>query len=143
MATYMAKATEMDRKWYIVDAANKPLGRVASEVAKILKGKHKPTYTPHVDCGDHVIVLNADKVILTGKKLTDKYYRHHTGWVGGLKEVQYATLMKENPEFAFERAVKGMLPATTLGRNAMKRLRVYRGTEHKHQAQKPEVLNLD
>ncbi|MBQ4322808.1 MAG: 50S ribosomal protein L13, partial [Clostridia bacterium] len=88
MATYMAKATEMDRKWYIVDAANKPLGRVASEVAKILKGKHKPTYTPHVDCGDHVIVLNVDKVILTGKKLTDKYYRHHTGWVGGLKEVQ-------------------------------------------------------
>ncbi|MBQ1965100.1 MAG: 50S ribosomal protein L13, partial [Clostridia bacterium] len=113
MATFMAKATEMDRKWYIVDAANKPMGRVASEVAKILKGKHKPTYTPHVDCGDHVIVINAEKVILTGKKLTDKYYRHHTGWVGGLKEVQYATLMKENPEFAFERAVKGMLPATT------------------------------
>lgn len=143
MATYMAKATELDRKWYIVDAANKPLGRVASEVAKILKGKHKPVYTPHVDCGDHVIVLNADKVILTGKKLTDKYYRYHTGWVGGLKEVQYATLMKENPEFAFELAVKGMLPATTIGRNALKRLRVYRGTEHKHQAQKPEVLNLD
>ncbi len=143
MATFMAKATEMDRKWYIVDAANKPLGRVASEVAKILKGKHKPTYTPHVDCGDHVIVLNAEKVVLTGKKLTDKYYRHHTGWVGGLKEVQYATLMQENPEFAFERAVKGMLPATTIGRNAMTRLRVYRGSEHKHQAQKPEVYNLD
>ena len=143
MSTYMAKKETLERAWYVIDAAGKPVGKTAALAASILNGKHKPTYTPHVDCGDHVIVLNAEKVILTGNKLTNKYYRHHTGWVGGLKEVQYATLMKENPEFAFERAVKGMLPATTIGRNAMTRLRVYRGSEHKHQAQKPEVYNLD
>ena len=143
MATIMAKATEIDRKWYLVDAAGKPMGRTASEVAKILRGKNKTNFTPNVDCGDFVIVINVEQATLSGKKLTQKYYRHHTGWVGGLKEVQYATLMKENPEFAFELAVKGMLPSNTLGRKALTRLKIYRGAEHKHQAQKPEVLNLD
>ena len=142
MATIMAKATEIDRKWYIVDAANKPLGRTASEVAKILKGKHKPTYTPHVDCGDHVIVINVEKAILTGKKLTDKYYRHHTGWVGGLKEVKYSTLMIEKPELAMQLAVKGMVPDTTIGRAALTRLHIYKGGEHNHAAQKPQEYTL-
>jgi large subunit ribosomal protein L13 len=135
----MAKANEMDRKWYIIDADSKPLGRVAAQVAKILRGKHKPTYTPHVDSGDHVIVINADKVILTGRKLDQKYYRRHTGYVGGLKEIKYRELLKNNPEKAITLAVKGMVPRNSLGRAAMKKLRVYKGTEHDHQAQKPEV----
>ncbi|MDK2799276.1 MAG: large subunit ribosomal protein [Clostridiales bacterium] len=139
MSTYMAKANEMDRKWYIIDADSKPLGRVAAQVAKILRGKHKPTYTPHVDSGDHVIVINADKVILTGRKLDQKYYRRHTGYVGGLKEIKYRELLKNNPEKAITLAVKGMVPRNSLGRAAMKKLRVYKGTEHDHQAQKPEV----
>lgn len=139
MSTYMAKANEMDRKWYIIDADGKPLGRVAAQVAKILRGKHKPTYTPHVDSGDHVIVINADKVILTGRKLDQKYYRRHTGYVGGLKEIKYRELLKNNPEKAITLAVKGMVPRNSLGRAAMKKLRVYKGTEHDHQAQKPEV----
>jgi len=143
MSTFMANPQNVTRSWYIVDAANKPMGRVAAQVAVLLRGKHKATYTPHVDCGDFVIVLNADKAILTGKKLEKKFYRHHTGWVGGLKEVKYGTLMAKNPEFAFELAVKGMIPNNVLGRNAMRRLHVYSGSEHKHQAQKPVVYNVD
>ena len=110
MSTFMAKAETVERKWYVLDAAGKPLGRTAATAAMLLRGKHKAEFTPHVDCGDFVIVINADKAVLTGKKLTQKYYRHHTGWVGGLKEVQYKTLMHEKPEFAMQLAVKGMLP---------------------------------
>lgn len=143
MATFMANAGNIERKWLVVDAANKPLGRVADKVAALLRGKHKATYTPHVDCGDHVIVINADKVILTGKKLEQKYYRHHTGWVGGLKELKYGILMDKNPEFAMELAVKGMLPNTVIGRSAFRRLKVYAGDQHNHEAQKPEVYNID
>ena len=143
MSTFMANAANIERKWYVVDAANKPCGRVAAEVAVLLRGKHKATYTPHVDCGDFVIVVNADKVIWTGKKLDQKFYRHHTGWVGGLKEVKYRTMMDKNPEFVFELAVKGMIPNNVIGRNAMRRLRVYSGPEHKHAAQQPEVFNID
>ncbi|NLY43344.1 MAG: 50S ribosomal protein L13 [Clostridiaceae bacterium] len=139
MSTYMAKPNEVQRKWYIIDAEGKPLGRVASQVAKILRGKHKPIFTPHVDTGDHVIVLNADKVVLTGKKLDQKMYRRHSGYPGGLKETSYREMMAKNPEKAFMLAVKGMLPHNSLGRKALKRLRVYKGTEHQHQAQKPEV----
>jgi len=143
MKTYMAKAEEVKRKWYVVDAAGKPLGRVASEVAKILRGKHKPTYTPHVDTGDHVIVLNAEKVVLTGKKLDQKYYRHYSGYPGGLKEIKYRHFMAAKPEKAFELAVKGMLPKNSLGRAMFKKLKVYRGNEHNHQAQKPEKLEIN
>lgn len=143
MSTFMANAANIERKWYVVDAANKPCGRVAAEVAVLLRGKHKATFTPHVDCGDFVIVVNADKVIFTGKKLEQKFYRHHTGWVGGLKEVKYKTMMEKNPEFVFELAVKGMIPNTVIGRSAMRRLRVYKGAEHKHAAQQPEVFNID
>ena len=143
MSTFMANAANIERKWYVVDAANKPCGRVAAEVAVLLRGKHKATYTPHVDCGDFVIVVNADKVVFTGKKLEQKYYRHHTGWVGGLKEVKYKTMMEKNPEFVFELAVKGMIPNNVIGRNAMRRLRVYSGAEHKHAAQKPEEYKID
>jgi large subunit ribosomal protein L13 len=139
MSTYMPKAGDLSRKWYILDAAGKPLGRTATVAAHILRGNHKPTFAPHADCGDHVIIVNAEKAILTGNKLTQKFYRHHTGWVGGLKEVRYDTLMKRKPEQAMMLAVKGMLPGTTLGRKAMTRCRIYRGAEHKNQAQKPEV----
>lgn len=135
----MANPGNIERKWYIIDAANKPLGRVADKAAILLRGKHKATYTPHQDCGDHVIIINAEKAILTGAKAEQKYYRHHTGWVGGLKEVKYGILMDKNPEFAMELAVKGMLPNNSLGRNAFSRLRVFKGPEHNHQAQKPEV----
>lgn len=143
MSTFMANASNITRSWYIVDAADKPMGRVATEVAKLLRGKHKATFTPHVDCGDHVIVINVEKSILTGNKLEKKYYRHHTGWVGGLKEVKYGILMQKNPEFAFELAVKGMIPNNVLGRSALRRLRIYKGSEHKHDAQKPQVYNID
>lgn len=139
MSTFMANPGNIERKWYVIDAANKPLGRVADKAAVLLRGKHKATYTPHQDCGDHVIIINAEKVILTGNKTEQKYYRHHTGWVGGLKEVKYGVLMDKNPEFAMELAVKGMLPNNSLGRNAFSRLRVFKGPEHNHQAQKPEV----
>ena len=142
MSTYMAKAGQVTRKWYILDAAGKPLGRVAVKAADILRGKIKPEFTPHVDCGDHVIIINADKAVLTGNKLEDKYYRRHTGWVGGLKEVQYKTLMATRPELAMELAVKGMVPDTTIGRAALTRLKVYKGTEHLHAAQKPEVYEF-
>lgn len=137
MSTFMAKASELDRKWYIIDAAGKPLGRVAAAAATILRGKHLPTFTPHVDCGDHVIVINAEKAVLTGKKLTDKYYYRHTGWIGGLKAVQYKILMEKNPEKAMKLAIEGMLPHNTLGRKAATRVRIYRGAEHDHAAQKP------
>ena len=139
MKTYMANPDKIERKWYVIDATGCTLGRLSSEVAKILRGKNKPEFTPHVDCGDHVIIINADKAILTGKKLENKYYRRHTGYIGGLKEVQYKTLMATRPELAMTLAVKGMVPDTTIGRKAMTRLRVYSGDAHKHAAQKPEV----
>ena len=139
MSTTLAKKETVSRKWYVLDAADKPLGRTATVAATLLRGKHKPTFTPNVDCGDFVIIVNADKAVLTGKKLENKYYRHHIGWIGGLKEVQYKKIMTERPEFAMELAVKGMLPKNTLGREMLTRLRVYKGAEHKHQAQKPEA----
>ncbi len=138
MSTYMPKANDIVRKWYVLDAAGKPLGRVATEAANLLRGKHKPTFAPHADCGDHVIVINADKVVLTGNKLDQKMYYHHTGYVGHMKEVKYSTLMRTKPAFAMEKAIKGMIPDTTIGREALTRLRVYAGAEHKHAAQKPE-----
>ena len=139
MSTFMAKPAELERKWYIIDATDKPLGRVASAAASILRGKIKPTFTPNVDCGDFVIILNADKAVLTGKKLDQKYYRYHTGYVGGLKEIKYKTLMAEKPEKAMTLAIKGMLPHNTIGAKALTRLRVYAGAEHEHAAQNPEV----
>ncbi len=143
MKTFMAKAEEVKRKWYIVDAEGKPLGRLASEVAKILRGKNKPTYTPHVDTGDHVIVINAEKIVLTGKKLDQKLYRHHSLYPGGMKEIKYKHLLESKPEKAIELAVKGMLPKNSLGRAMYRKLNVYKGPEHKNQAQQPEVLTLD
>lgn len=142
MKSFIAKPQEVERKWYVVDAEGKRLGRLASEVAKILRGKNKPIYTPHVDTGDFVIIINAEKVELTGKKLDQKLYRYHTGHPGGLKEVPYKNLMQNKPEFVIEHAVKGMLPKNSLGRKMIKKLKVYSGTEHKHEAQKPEVLDI-
>ena len=139
MSTYMAKAGQVDRKWYIIDAAGKPLGRVAAQAAVLLRGKHKTTYTPHVDCGDHVIVINCAKAVLTGGKAEKKVWYRHSGWIGGLKAVKYSNLMATRPEKAMELAVNGMLPNNTLGRAAGTRLRVYAGAEHEHAAQKPEV----
>jgi len=143
MKTFMAKAEEVERKWYIVDAQGKPLGRLASEVASILRGKNKPIYTPHCDTGDHVIVLNAEKVLLTGKKLDQKLHITHSQHPGGLKEVKYRHLMEKHPTRAIELAIKGMLPKNSLGRQMFRKLKVYAGTEHEHQAQKPEVLDLN
>ena len=143
MKTFMAKAEEVQRKWYVVDAEGKPLGRLASEVAKVLRGKNKPTYTPHVDTGDHVIVLNAEKVVLTGKKLDQKYYRHYSGFAGGMKEIKYRQLMATRPEKVIELAVKGMLPHNILGRAMYRKLKVYKGNEHEHQAQQPEILEIN
>ena len=142
MSTFMAKAETVERKWYVLDAAGKPLGRTAATAAMLLRGKHKTTFTPHVDCGDFVIIVNADKAVLTGKKLTQKYYRHHTGWVGGLKEVQYKTLMTEKPEFAMQLAVKGMLPKNRLSKVQLDRLRIFRGAEHPHTPQQPQVFEI-
>ena len=139
MSTYMPKGDYTDRQWYVLDAEGRTLGEVAVEAATILRGKHKPTFTPHADCGDSVIVINASKIVLTGNKLNDKIYYHHTGFVGNMKAVKYGTLMKEKPEFVVEKAVKGMLPDNTIGRNAMTRIRVYAGAEHKQEAQKPIV----
>lgn len=143
MKTYMPKGQEIDRKWYVVDATDKPLGRLASEIAKILRGKNKPIYTPHADTGDFVIVINASKVKLTGKKLEQKMYRHHTGYPGGLKEVPYAQFLAKSPEKVIELAVKGMLPKNSLGRAMYKKLNVYAGPTHENEAQKPEVLELN
>ena len=142
MSTYMANPQNVERKWYVIDAEGMVLGRLASQVASMLRGKHKPTFTPNADCGDHVIIINAEKAVLTGNKLNQKMYYHHTGYIGNMKEVKYSTLMKTKPEFAVELAVKGMLPDNTLGRTALTRLRVYRGAEHKHEAQKPEEWAL-
>ncbi|MDR1754603.1 MAG: 50S ribosomal protein L13 [Eubacterium sp.] len=138
MSTYMPKVESIERKWYILDAAGKPLGRVASLAATILRGKHKPIFAPHCDCGDHVIIINCKDVVLTGNKLKNKFYRWHTGWIGHLKEISYEKLMAEKPEKAITLAVNGMLPNTTIGRKAMTRLRVYKGPQHNNQAQKPE-----
>lgn len=142
MSTYMEKAGQVDRKWYVIDAAGKPLGRVAVEAAVLLRGKHKTTYTPHVDCGDHVIIVNCAKAVLTGGKLDKKVWYRHSGWIGGLKAVKYSTLMASRPEKAMELAVNGMLPNNTLGRAAATRLRVYAGAEHEHAAQKPEAYEI-
>ena len=142
MSTYMPKAGDITRKWYVLDAAGKTLGDVAVQAAVLLRGKHKPTFVPHEDCGDHVIIINAEKVVLTGKKLDQKKYYHHTGYIGHMKEVNYRTLMRTNPVFVVEKAVKGMIPDTVIGRDALTRLRVYAGAEHKHEAQKPEAWEL-
>ncbi len=142
MKTYMANAQTVERKWYVVDAAGLPLGRVASKVAAVLRGKNKPTYTPNVDCGDFVIVLNSDKIVLTGKKAEDKFYRYHTGYIGGLKEVPYKKLMAEKSDVALYEAIRGMLPKNSLGRAMIKKLKIYKGAEHNHAAQKPEELKL-
>ena len=143
MKTYMAHAETVERKWYVVDAAGVPLGRLASRVASVLRGKNKPTFTPNVDCGDFVIIINTDKAVLTGKKLENKFYRYHTGYIGGLKEISYKKMMAEKSDLAVYEAVKGMLPKNSLGRAMIKKLKVYKGAEHNHAAQKPEELKLD
>lgn len=142
MKSYMAKPADIDRKWHIIDASGQKLGRLSSEVASILRGKHKPTYTPHLDTGDYVIIINAEKIELTGDKLQQKKYRYYTGYPGGLREIDYQTMLDKRPEKAIEIAVKGMLPHNRLGRKMFKKLKVYRGAEHPHQAQKPEVREL-
>ena len=154
MSTFMANKGNIERKWYILDAAGKPLGKTATVVATLLRGKHKPEYTPHADCGDFVIVINAEKAVLTGKKLEQKYYRTHSGWIGGLKEVQYSTLMRERPELeetkyrklmqdkpelAMKLAVRGMMPRNIITKDSLTRLKIFRGPEHIHAAQKPEL----
>lgn len=139
MKSYNAKPQEIERKWYVIDASGKTLGRLSTEIASILRGKRKPIYTPHVDTGDYVIVINAENIVLTGKKLEQKYYKYHTGYAGGLREVRYDKLMEKNPEKIISLAVKGMLPKNSLGRQMFKKLKVYRGSEHNHEAQKPEV----
>jgi len=140
--TYSPKKAEIESKWYIIDAANKPLGRVATEAAKLLRGKHKPTYTPNIDTGDHVIIINAKDVILTGNKLNQKVYRHHSGYIGGMKETSAKVMLEKSPEKAMMLAVKGMLPHNSLGSAQLKKLRVYAGSEHENAAQKPEVWEV-
>lgn len=142
MKTFMANAQNVERKWYVVDADGMVLGRLASQVANILRGKNKPTYTPHVDTGDHVIIINADKIVLTGKKLDQKVYYHYSGYVGGMKETKYRDLIDKKPEFAVRKAIVGMLPKGPLGRQMATKLRIYKGAEHEHAAQQPEVLTL-
>ena len=142
LGTYMPNPQDIARKWYVVDGSDIPLGRLASEVAKILRGKNKPTFTPNVDCGDFVIVINSDKVILTGKKMEKKMKRHHTLYIGGLKEVKYSKYMAEKSDDAVYEAVKGMMPKNSLGRKMLKKLRVYKDAEHKHEAQQPQELKL-
>lgn len=137
MSTYMAKKETVERKWYIIDAANKPLGKTAAVAASILNGKHRPEYTPHVDCGEYVIIVNAEKAILTGKKLDQKFYYRHSGYIGGLKATNYRTLMSEKPELAVKLAVKGMLPKNSIGEKSLTRLKVYRGANHNNEAQQP------
>lgn len=139
MSTYMPKAGDISRAWYVLDADGRTLGEVAAEAATLLRGKHKPTFAPHADCGDNVIIINAAKVVLTGNKLELKKYYHHTGYIGNMKEVDYKTLMAEKPEFAVKKAVKGMLPANTICRKSLTRLHIYCGAEHAHEAQKPVV----
>ena len=142
MSTYMAKPANIDRKWYVIDAEGVVLGRLASQVALMLRGKHKPTFTPHVDTGDFIIVVNTDKIVLTGKKLDQKIYYHHTGHPGGLKETKYRDLMATKSEFALKKAVRGMLPKGPLGNKMIKKLKVYAGPEHEHAAQKPEAFEM-
>ena len=142
MSTFMAKKGEIDRKWYVIDAAGKPLGKVAAQAATLLRGKHKVTFTPHVDCGDHVVIINCKDAVLTGNKLVQKKWYRHTGYVGHLKETDYKTLMATKPEKAMELAVKGMIPSNSLGRDQMLRLRLFAGAEHNHQAQKPETFEM-
>ncbi|MCC8097184.1 MAG: 50S ribosomal protein L13 [Eubacterium sp.] len=141
--TYIAKTADIERKWLVIDATDKTLGRMASEIASILKGKKKPIYTPFIDTGDYVIVVNAEKISVTGKKMTDKIYRRHSGWVGGMKETTLAEMMAKKPEEVIRLAVKGMLPKNTLGKHMLKKLHVYVGPDHKHEAQKPEVYNYE
>ena len=143
MSTFMAKKETLERKWYVIDAAGKPLGKTAVAAANILRGKHRPEFTPHVDCGEFGIIINASKAVLTGKKLTQKYYRRHSGYIGGLKEVQYKTLMATKPELAMTLAVKGMLPHNTIGDTSITRLKVYAGSEHGQAAQKPVPYTVD
>lgn len=138
----MANDQNISKKWYVVDATDMPMGRLASQVAAILRGKNKPTFTPHVDCGDFVIVINSDKIVVTGNKLLDKYKTRHSGYMGGLKQIQYKKLMEEKSDEALYLAIKGMLPKNSLGRKMLKKVRIYKGAEHGHEAQKPEVLNL-
>ena len=142
MSTYMAKVETLERKWYVIDAAGKPMGKTAVAAANILRGKHRPEFTPHVDCGEFVIIINADKAVLTGKKMEQKYYRRHSGYIGGLKEVQYKTLMATKPELAMELAVKGMLPHNSIGAKSITRLKVVAGAEHNHAAQKPVAVEI-
>ncbi len=143
MSTFMANKGNIQRKWYVLDAAGKPLGKTAVAAATILRGKHKPEYTPHADCGDFVIVVNADKAVLTGKKLEQKYYRRHSGWVGGLKETKYRLLMQDKPELAMKLAVRGMMPRNIVTKDSLTRLKVYRGDSHPHAAQKPETWTVE
>ena len=142
MSTFMANKANIERKWYILDAAGKPLGKTAVQAADLLRGKTKPTFTPNADCGDHVIIINAGKAVLTGKKGEQKFYRHHSGWVGGLKETPYRILMQQKPELAMHEAVRGMMPKNTLSRAAMKRLHIYADANYEQQAQKPVVLDV-
>ena len=139
MSTFMANKGNIERKWYILDAAGKPLGKTAAVAATLLRGKHKPEYTPHADCGDFVIVINAEKAVLTGMKLDQKYYRTHSGWVGGLKETKYRKLMQDKPELAMKLAVRGMMPRNIITKDSLTRLKIFRGPEHIHAAQKPEL----
>ena len=143
MSTTLAKPGTVERKWYIIDAAGKPLGRTAATAAVLLRGKNKVTFTPNVDCGDHVIIINCDQAVLTGKKLDQKYYRSHSGWVGGLKEVKYRTLMQTKPELAMKLAIRGMLPKNIIAKDSLTRLHIYRGGEHEHAAQKPQVWDAE
>ena len=143
MSTFMQKKENVVRKWYVVDAANKPLGKTAVVAADLLRGKNAPEYTPHVDCGNFVIIINADKAVLTGNKLEQKYYRHHSGYIGGLKSVQYKTLMAEKPELAMRVAVRGMMPRNTITKDSLKRLHIYAGDTHEQQAQKPVPYEVE
>ena len=142
MSTFMANKETIERRWFVIDAAGQPLGKTAVKAATILRGKHRPEFTPHADCGEFVIIVNASKAVLTGKKLEQKYYRHHSGYIGGLKEVQYKTLMATKPELAMELAVKGMLPHNSIGAKSATRLKVYAGAEHNHAAQQPQVVEI-
>lgn len=143
MSTFMANKGNIERKWYVLDAANKPLGKTAAVAATLLRGKHKPEFTPHADCGDFVIVINAEKAVLTGKKLDQKFYRTHSGYVGGLKETKYRLLMQQKPELAMKLAVRGMLPKNIISKDSLPRLKVFRGSEHTHAAQKPELWTAE
>ena len=143
MSTFMANKANIERKWYILDAAGKPLGKTAVQAADLLRGKNKTTFTPHADCGDNVIIINAGKAVLTGKKGEQKIYRTHSGWVGGLKETPYRILMQEKPEVAMRVAVRGMMPKNTVAKDSLKRLHIYAGAEHKQQAQKPIALDAE